>query len=102
MRNERWWQVEWQVVLQAPLSFGISLLTLSLLIGGVQYGLYHSNLALKTDRIASLREENDRLRHEIKRLVKLNALQEAPLKEIPDTNKKCPEACQSSVQTQRM
>lgn len=102
MRNDRWWQIEWQVVSQAPLSFGISLLTLSLLIGGVQYGLYHSNLKQKTDRIASLREENDRLKYEIKRLVKLNALQEAPLKEPPDKNKECPEACQSSIQTHRM
>lgn len=102
MRNSKWWQIEWHVVSQAPLSFAISLLTLSLLIGGVQYGLYHSNLELKTDRIAFLREENDRLRNEIKRLVKLNALQEAPVKELPDTNKACPDACQSSTQTQRM
>lgn len=102
MRNDRWWQIEWQVVSQAPLSFGISLLVLAVLIGGVQYGLYHSNLELKTERIASLREENDRLRHEINRLVKLNALQEAPLKEIPDTNKECPDACQAAVQSHRM
>ena len=102
MRNDRWWQIEWQVASQAPLSFGLSLLILSLLIGGVQYGLYHSNLELKTDRIASLREENDRLRDEIKRLVKLNSLQEVPSKENPDTNKACPQACQSSVQTQRL
>ena len=87
MKNNRWWEVEWQVVLQAPLSFGISLLTLSLLIGGVQYGLYHSNLELKTEKIASLREENDRLRNEINRLVKINALQEAPLGKTPETNK---------------
>jgi hypothetical protein len=102
MMNSRWWQVEWQVVSQAPLSFGISLFTLSLLIGGVQYGLYHSNLELKTDRVASLREENDRLRNEIRRLVKLNALEESPLKEPPDTNKECPDACESPAQTQRM
>jgi hypothetical protein len=80
-------RVEWQVVKQAPVSFGIALLMLSFLIGGGLYWHFHTKLELKTDKIAFLREENDRLRNEIKRLVKINTLQGAPLEEIPDTKK---------------
>lgn len=101
-KSDFWLWGEWHAVKQAPLLFGISVLTLSLLIGGVLYGHFHTNLELRADRIVSLREENDRLRNEIKRLVKLNAIQDTPSKEPPDTNKECPDFCQSSPHTQRM
>lgn len=79
--------VEWQVVKQTPVSFGLALLTGCLFIGGALYWHFHTKLELQADKIAFLREENDRLRNEIQRLVKLNTLQNAPLKEIPDTKK---------------
>lgn len=79
--------LEWQVVKQAPVSFGIAVLTGCLLIGGALYWHFHTKLELQTDKIAFLREENDRLRNEIQRLVRMNTLQNAPLKEIPDTGK---------------
>ncbi|UVT17310.1 MAG: hypothetical protein H8K04_07145 [Nitrospira sp.] len=80
-------RVEWQVVKHAPASFGITLLTVCSLIGGGLYWHFHAKLVLQTDKIAFLREENDRLRNEIERLVKINTLQGAALKEIPDTKK---------------
>lgn len=84
------WRVEWQVVMQAPLSFGFCVVILSLLIGAGLYWKFHTNLELKTDKIAFLREENDRLRHEITRMVEANALRDAPLHETPNPNKKNP------------
>ena len=86
-RSDSKLRVEWQVVKHAPVSFGIVLLTACLLIGGGFYWHFHTKLDLQTDKIAFLTEENDRLRNEIKRLVKINTLQETALKEIPDTKK---------------
>ena len=71
-------RLEWQVLRQAPVSFGIALLAICLPIGGGLYWHFHSKLELQSDKIAFLREENDRLRNEIQRLVKLNTLQNAP------------------------
>lgn len=92
-----WWRVEWQVLTQAPLSFGFCVVILSLLIGAGFYWKFHTNLELKADKIAFLREENDRLRHEITRMVEANVLRDAPLHEAPDPNKKSPDACRSSL-----
>jgi hypothetical protein len=90
-------RVEWQVVTHAPVSFGIALLTVSLLIGGGLYWHFHTKLILQTDKIVSQREENDRLRHEITRLVKTNALNDAPLNETPDPKKDRPDPCRAPI-----
>jgi len=90
-------RVEWQVVTQAPVSFGIAVLTVCLLIGGGLYWHFHTKLILQADKIASQREANDRLRHEITRMVKMNALNDAPLNESSDPKKDRPDPCRAPL-----
>ncbi len=90
-------RVEWQVVTHAPVSFGIALLTVCLLIGGGLYWHFHAKLILQTEKIASQREANDRLRHEITRMVKMNALNDAPLNENSDPKKDRPDPCRAPL-----